>query len=63
MLKPRSRRSPERDDVQWTKHILSRLDAEHVDDAEVVLEYREVIDQFLEDQMRQVPPPEASEGS
>ena len=31
----------ERDDVQWTKHTLSRLDAKHVEDAQVVLEYRE----------------------
>ena len=47
---------PERDDVKWTKHILSRLDAQHVDDAEVVLEYREVIRKHLDDQMRHVSP-------
>ena len=42
--------------MQWMKHILSRLDAQHVDDAKVVLEYQEVIDQPLDDQMRHVPP-------
>ena len=29
------------DDVQWVKHTVSRLDAKHVEDAKVVLEYRE----------------------
>ena len=38
------------------RESLSRLDAQLVDDAEVVLEYQEVIDQLLEDQMRHVPP-------
>ena len=32
---------PERDDVQRMKHILSRLDAEHVENAKVVFEYQE----------------------
>ena len=39
----------ERDDVQWMKHTLSRLDAKHLEDAKVVLEYRVVIDQPLDD--------------
>ena len=47
---------PERDDVQWMKHILSRLDAKHVENAKVVFEYQEVIDQLLDDQMCNVPP-------
>ena len=36
---------PERNDVQWMKHILSRLDAKHVENEKVVFEYQEVIDQ------------------
>ena len=32
---------PKRDDVQWMKHTISRLNAKHVEDAKVVLEYRE----------------------
>jgi len=47
---------PDRNDVDWMKHTLSRLDAKHVEDAKVVLEYREVIDQPLDDQMHHVPP-------
>ena len=43
---------PERDDVQRMKHILSRLDAEHVENMKVVFEYQEVIDQLLDDQKR-----------
>ena len=46
---------PERDDVQWMRHSFSQLDAKHVEDAKVVLEYREVIDQPLDDQMHHVP--------
>ena len=38
------------------KHILSRLDAKHVENAKVVFEYQEVIDQLLDDQMCNVPP-------
>ena len=32
---------PERDDEQLMKHMISRLKAKHVEDAKVVLEYRE----------------------
>ena len=32
---------PKRDDVQWMKHAISRLNAKHVEDAKDVLEYRE----------------------
>ena len=32
---------PKRDDEQWMKHTTSRLNAKHVEDATVVLEYRE----------------------
>ena len=46
---------PMRGDVQWMKHMLSRLNTKHVEDAQVVLKYREVIDQALDDQMHHVP--------
>ena len=32
---------PKRDDEQWMKHTISRLNAKPVEDAKVVLEYRE----------------------
>ena len=32
---------PKRDDVQWMKHTISRLNAKHVEDAKDVLEYLE----------------------
>merc|ERR1712107_181687 len=51
---------PDRNDVDWMKHTLSRLDAKHVEDAKVVLEYREVIDQPLDDQMHHVHRPSVS---
>ena len=52
----RAHEFPVRDDVQWMKHMLSRLDAEHVENAKVVLEYQDMIDQPLDDQMHDVPP-------
>ena len=42
--------------MQWMKHILSRLDVEHVENTKVVSEYQEVIEQPLDDQMSNVPP-------
>merc|ERR1739845_82137 len=47
---------PERDDENWMKHTLSFLDAPYVEDANVVLDYRAVIDQPLDDEMHHVPP-------
>jgi len=47
---------PDRDDVNWMKHSLTYLDARYVEDANVVLDYRAVIDQPLDDQMHHVPP-------
>jgi len=47
---------PERDDVTWMKHTLSSLDSVYVEDANVVLDYRAVIDQPLDDEMHHVPP-------
>merc|ERR1711881_138622 len=41
---------PDRDDQVWMKHTLSFLDARYVEDAKVVLDYRPVIDQPLDDQ-------------
>ena len=39
--------------VQWIKHVLT-MKAKHVKEVQVVLEYREVIDQLLDDQMNHV---------
>merc|ERR1712061_601329 len=47
---------PERDDENWMKHTLSFLDAPYVEDANVVPDYRAVIDQPLDDEMHHVPP-------
>merc|ERR1712066_302007 len=47
---------PDRDDVNWMKHTLSFLDSTYVEDAKVVLKYRGVIDQPLDDEMHHVPP-------
>merc|ERR1719267_460168 len=47
---------PDRDDEKWMKHTLSFLDARYVEDANVVLDYRPVIDKPLDDEMHHVPP-------
>merc|ERR1719171_717511 len=47
---------PDRDDKVWMKHTLSFLDARYVEDANVVLDYRPVIDKPLDDEMHHVPP-------
>merc|ERR1712050_255577 len=47
---------PDRDDVNWMKHTLSYLDHVYVEEANVVLDYRAVIDQPLDDEMHHVPP-------
>merc|ERR1712125_190989 len=47
---------PDRDDVNWMKHSLSSLDKPYVEDANVVLDYREVVMNPLDDQMHHVPP-------
>merc|ERR1712187_220072 len=47
---------PDRDDKSWMKHTLTWLDKTYVEDAEVVIKYREVIDQPLDDEMHHVPP-------
>merc|ERR1719352_1150865 len=47
---------PDRDDEVWMKHTLSFLDKTYVEEANVVLDYRAVIDQPLDDEMHHVPP-------
>merc|ERR1712125_255604 len=47
---------PDRDDVNWMKHTLTFLDSTYVEDANVVLDYRRVIDKPLDDEMHHVPP-------
>jgi succinate dehydrogenase (ubiquinone) flavoprotein subunit len=47
---------PDRNDEVWMKHTLTYLDKPYVEDASVVLKYRAVIDQPLDDQMHHVPP-------
>merc|ERR1711971_631585 len=47
---------PDRNDEKWMKHTLSFLDSTYVEDANVVLDYRAVIDKPLDDEMHHVPP-------
>merc|ERR1712100_416584 len=47
---------PERDDATWMKHTLSWLSTRHVEDADVILKYRAVISEPLDDEMHAVPP-------
>merc|ERR1712193_292184 len=47
---------PDRDDEKWMKHTLTWLDATYVEDANVIIKYRDVIDQPLDDEMHHVPP-------
>merc|ERR1712019_207401 len=47
---------PDRDDEKWMKHTLTWLDATYVEDANVIIKYRDVIDKPLDDEMHHVPP-------
>merc|ERR1712050_736613 len=47
---------PDRDDENWMKHTLSWVDNRRVEDGKVVLKYRDLIDQPLDDEMHHVPP-------
>jgi len=47
---------PDRNDEEWTKHTITYLDKPYVEEANVVLKYREVINQPLDDEMHHVPP-------
>jgi len=47
---------PDRDDVTWMKHSLTWVDHANVEKGSVVLDYRAVIDQPMDDEMHHVPP-------
>lgn len=47
---------PDRDDETWMKHTLSWVSGTEIENGEVVLGYRAVIDQPLDDEMHHVPP-------
>jgi succinate dehydrogenase (ubiquinone) flavoprotein subunit len=47
---------PDRDDVNWMKHTLTWVDARKIEDGNVIIKYRGVIDQPLDDEMHHVPP-------
>jgi succinate dehydrogenase (ubiquinone) flavoprotein subunit len=47
---------PDRNDETWMKHTLTYLDKRFVEDANVVIKYREVIDKPMDDEMHHVPP-------
>merc|ERR1719162_2298304 len=46
----------DRDDVDWMKHTLTWVTGTKIEDGEVVLGYRAVNDQPLDDEMHHVPP-------
>jgi succinate dehydrogenase (ubiquinone) flavoprotein subunit len=46
----------ERDDINWMKHTITRQSTRDIEQADITLEYRPVIDQPLDDQMPHVPP-------
>merc|ERR1712048_683072 len=47
---------PDRDDKEWMKHTLSWVTGTEIETGEVVLGYRAVIEQPLDDEMHHVPP-------
>merc|ERR1712019_190012 len=47
---------PDRNDEEWMKHTLTWVDHRRVEEGKVVLKYRAVIDQPLDDEMHHVPP-------
>eukprot|EP00971_Amphidinium_carterae_P034658 682228-Amphidinium_carterae.1 len=47
---------PDRDDEKWMKHTLSWVDKPEIENAQVKLGYRAVIDQPLDKEMHHVPP-------
>merc|ERR1719353_2776523 len=47
---------PDRNDEKWMKHTLTYLDHVNVEEANVVLDYRAVIEKPLDDEMHYVPP-------
>merc|ERR1712087_373386 len=51
---------PDRNDEEWMKHTITWVDNPKVELGKVVLKYRAVIDQPLDDDMHHVPPRQAS---
>merc|ERR1712039_589793 len=47
---------PDRNDEVWMKHTLTWVNGRKIEEGSVVLKYRAVIDQPLDDQMHHVPP-------
>merc|ERR1712157_559047 len=47
---------PDRNDEEWMKHTLTWVDHRRIEEGKVVLKYRAVIDQPLDDEMHHVPP-------
>merc|ERR1712157_331141 len=47
---------PDRNDEEWMKHTLTWVNQRKIEEGKVVLKYRSVIDQPLDDQMHHVPP-------
>merc|ERR1712070_225224 len=47
---------PDRNDVDWMKHTVTWVTGTEIENGEVVLGYRPVIDQPLDDEMHHVPP-------
>lgn len=47
---------PERDDKKWMKHTLSWMNKPKIEEAEILITYRPVIDQPLDNEMSHVPP-------
>jgi len=47
---------PDRNDEEWMKHTLTWVDHRRIEEGKVILKYRAVIDQPLDDQMHHVPP-------
>jgi len=47
---------PDRNDKEWMKHTLTWVTGTEIENGEVILGYRDVIDQPLDDEMHHVPP-------
>lgn len=47
---------PDRNDVDWMKHTVTWVSGTEIENGEVTLDYRPVIDQPMDDEMHHVPP-------
>ena len=47
---------PDRNDEKWMKHTVTWVTGRHIEDGEVILGYRPVCDQPMDDEMHHVPP-------